>query len=152
MSSQVVQLVLDKYSMFTLIEKDRLAERRVQFIPHIIEALHNPKWGYLIKTGGKVQDDIVVDKTTMHHYDCLTAVDEGGKYRIKAVWKDQGIVPDKWKWGAIGAYEVKPFIEDQYPDFPDDNPEDNPIEISEKLDRIMTDIGRILRLLEKVFK
>lgn len=157
MSRQIVQSVLDKYSHALIIEKDRLAERRVQFIPHIIRALGNPKWGYLIKTGGKVQDDIVVDKTTMHHYDVLSAVDEDGKYKITSVWKDQGIVPGKWKWGAVGEYLVAPLPNQEVePDpipNPDPIPEPNPnLDLEGKINRILNQQEEILFLLKRVFK
>lgn len=151
MSSAIVRSVLDKYPNLLTIPKDQLQARRQQFIPHIIDALNNPKWGYLIKSGGKVQDDIVVDKTNMHHFDCLSAVDDAsvpsGHYRITAAWKDQGVVPSQWKWGSINDYTVPPLPITDEPDIPDNpdvpNPPSNGLEAK---------VDTILSILNKHFK
>lgn len=158
-----IQKVLDKYPSLTLIEKDRLQERRQQFVPHIIYALNNTKWGYLIKTGGKVQDDIVVDKNTMHHYDCMTAIDNEkdssipeGFYRIRGMWKDQGPVPSKWKWGSVDDYTIPDLpIVDNIPDPepPVDEPgEPNPVPttVEERVSRLELELKRLNVMLNTI--
>lgn len=158
MSREIVQSVLDKYPNLLVIESDRLQERRVQFIPHIVTALNligkTSKWGYLIKTGGKVQDDIVVDKVTLHHYDCMTGVEEGkDKYRIKAVWVNHGIIPGKWKWGKIGEHTVPPLPEDEYPEDPPVDPPDEPNpnpDLEARIANLENDVERILSLLNRM--
>lgn len=151
MSSQIVQSVLDRYSELTLVSDAELEHRRRQFLPYILRALNNPDYGFLIKTGEKIQDDIICMRNRQH-LDCMTAVQESGKWRIRAAWKNQGLIQDRWKFGELSQYESK--IQPPLPinQEPEPVPVPTPGDLEEKVNLCLTKLDQILDVLNTHFR